>query len=87
MFAHIEDSDQSVQALSLSLIRIFTGRILNSQGCQVSSCGHGKFSLDAMVYLSLRWAHMPEGMFSHTDTHLYIKVSLHVHTWKTLLQH
>ena len=32
-----EDSDQT--AHSRSLIRIFTGRILDSQGCKVSSCG------------------------------------------------
>ena len=32
-----EDSDQF--AHSCSLIRIFTGRILDSQGCNVSSCG------------------------------------------------
>ena len=32
-----EDSDQT--AHSRSLIRIFTGRILDSQGCEDSSCG------------------------------------------------
>ena len=36
-----EDSDQT--AHSRSLIRIFTGRILDSQGCKISSCGQRRF--------------------------------------------
>ena len=35
-----ENSDQPV--LSHSRIRIFTGHILNSQGCKVTSCRHGR---------------------------------------------
>ena len=68
-YAPSEDSDQP--AHSRSLIRIFTGRILDSpgcKGCKVSS--HEQLRLrsdcaDAQADLSLRWAHISEGTFSH----------------------
>ena len=59
-----EDSDQP--AHSRSLIRIFTGCILDSQGCKDSSCGQRRLwsdCADAQADLSLRWALMSEGMF------------------------
>ena len=60
-----EDSDQP--AHSRSLIRIFTGRILDSQGCKVSSCGQRRpwsDCADAQADLSLRWAHVRRFVFS-----------------------
>ena len=55
-----DDSDQT--AHSRSLIRIFTERFLNRQGCKVSSCRQRR-RLSGCSYaqadLSLRWAHMP----------------------------
>ena len=59
-----EDSDQP--AHSHSLIRIFTERILDSQGCEVSSCGQRRHGLDCpgvQADLSLRLTHMSEGRF------------------------
>ena len=61
-----EDSDQP--AHSRSLIRIFTERILDRHRCSVSSCGQRRLRsdcADAQADLSLRWTHLPEGMFSH----------------------
>ena len=56
-----EDSDQP--AHSLSLVRIFTGRILDCQRCTVSSCE--KYRLirlwDAQADWSLPSAHLSEG--------------------------
>ena len=68
-FGHVracEDSDQP--AHSRSLIRIFTRRILDSQGCQASSCGQRRFWSDcenAQADLSHRLAHMSNGTFSN----------------------
>ena len=59
-----EDSDQP--AHSRSLIRIFTGRILDSQGCPLSSCGQWRLwshCTDAQGDLSLRWTYVSEGSF------------------------
>ena len=53
--AHSEDSDQP--AHPRSLIRIFTGRILDSQGCISFSCGQRRLwsdCVDAQTELSLR---------------------------------
>ena len=61
-----EDSDQP--AHSRSLIRIFTGRILDGQGCRVFSCRQQRLwsdYSDAQADLSLRCVHMSEGTFSH----------------------
>ena len=66
-----EDSDQP--ALSRSLIRIFTGRILDSQDCKVSSCGQWRLwsdCADAQADLRLRWARIPEDTVSHVPTHI-----------------
>ena len=60
-----EDSDQTAQ--SRSLIRIFTGRSLHSQGSDVSFCEQRRpwsDCVDAQSYLNLRWAHMSESTFS-----------------------
>ena len=60
-----EDSDQP--AHSRSLIRRFTGCILDSK-CKVSSCGQRRLRsdcTDAQADLSLRWAHMSEDTFSN----------------------
>ena len=62
--APIEDSDQT--ARSRSLIRIFSGCVLDSQGCKVSPCVQRKLCsdyVDAQADLSLRSAHMSEGTF------------------------
>ena len=58
---------------SHSLVRIFTERILDSQGCKVSSCGQRRLLSDCAdgSDLSLRWAHMSEGTFSHIATQIY----------------
>ena len=55
-----------------SLIRIFTGHILDSNGCKVSSCGQqrlGSVCTDAPTDLSLCLA-QSEGMFSLLEIHL-----------------
>ena len=64
-----EDSDQP--AHSRSLIRIFTGRILDSQDCKVSSCEHQWLWTDcgnAQADLSLRLAHDWRYVFARGDT-------------------
>ena len=56
-----EDSDQP--AHSRSLIWIITGRIFDSQGCKVSSCGQRRHWSDcahAQADLSLRCVHLSE---------------------------
>ena len=67
-----------VSVMSRNLIRIFTWRILDSQGCKLflyadnedcSDCS------DAQAALGLRWAHMSEGMFSH-HSHARIRIVL-----------
>ena len=48
--------------------------ILDSEWCQVSSCGQRRLwsdCADAQADLSLRWAHMSEGTFSIIETHSY----------------
>ena len=71
-YAPSEDSDQT--AHSRSLIRIFTGRILDSEGCKVSSCCQRRLwsdCADAQADLILCWAHMAEGTFSHNEALIY----------------
>ena len=71
-WAPSEDSDQP--AHSRSLIRIFTGRVLASQGVKGSSCGQRRpwsVCADAQADLSLRWAHMSAGTFSYVKAQLY----------------
>ena len=64
-----EDSDQP--AHSRSLIRIFTGRILDSQTFKVSSCGQRRLSdqtARVRMLIRLRWGgggDISEGTFSH----------------------
>ena len=67
-----EDSDQT--AHSRSLIRIFTGRNLDSQGCKVSSRRQQRLKsdcVDAQADLSLRWVHMSESMFSYVEAYKF----------------
>ena len=67
-----EDSDEL--AHTARLIRIFTVRILNSQGCKVSSCGQWRPWSDcakALADLSLRWAHEAEGMVLLVAAHFW----------------
>ena len=85
MCAPSEDSDQP--AHSRSLIRIFTVRILHSQGCKVSSCGQRRLKsdcADAQADLSLRWAHMREGTFTHVVTHSKYPVSDYKGKWSDI---
>ena len=66
-----EYSDQP--AHSRSLIRIFTGRILYSQGSTVSSCRQWRLwsdCADAQTDLILRWAYMSEGTLSDVAVHI-----------------
>ena len=67
-----EDSDQTAHLRSL--IRIFTGLILESQGCKASSCIQWRLwskSFHVHVDFDLRWAHMLGGKFSHIVAHDY----------------
>ena len=70
-----EDSDQT--AYSRSLIRIFTGRDLDSQECNVSTCGQQRLwpdCADVQADLSLRWAHMSEGTLPDVATRIVMGV-------------
>ena len=54
-------------------LHIQTGRILDSLGCKVSSCGQRRLSsdcADAQTDLSLLWAHLSEGTFSPIAAHI-----------------
>ena len=68
-----EDSDQPSH--THSLIRIFTRCILDSQGCQVSSCRQWRLCRCADKDLSLCWAHMLEGTFSHVAAHILCRLT------------
>ena len=70
------------------MIRIWTGRILDSRGCKVSSCGQRRLWSDcanAQADLSLRWAHMSDGRCSHVEA--YIWNLLYIDTNLTLRKH
>ena len=56
-----EDSAQPAHGL----IGIFTGRILDTQGCKVSSCDNDASDQTEHSDLNLRSAHMSEDAFSH----------------------
>ena len=69
--AFSEDSDQTAHLRSL--IRIFTGRNLDSRGYKVSSCGQRRLCSDcaeAQTDLNLHWAHMTKGTFSNVAAHI-----------------
>ena len=54
--------------IQISLIRIFTGCILDNQGWKVSSCRERRLwsdCADTQIDLRLRWAHMSESTFPH----------------------
>ena len=65
------DTGQNAFAITLhsrSLIRIITGRILDSQGCKNSSCGHRRLwsnCADAQAEFVSSLDAQSEGMFSH----------------------
>ena len=47
-------------------------RMLDSQGCKVTSCGQRRllaYCMGAQADLSLHWAHMSEGTYSHVAAH------------------
>ena len=69
-----EDSDQP--AHSRSLIRIFTVRILDSQGCKGWSCGQLRLGLDAQADLSLRSAHMSIVTFADISVHFMVPLTV-----------
>ena len=63
-------------------MRIFTGRILDSLGCKVSSCGQRRLwsdCVDAQADLSLCWAHMSSGTFSHVAAGILV---IHYYVYK-----
>ena len=65
-----EDSDQS-------------GRILDRQGCKVSSCGKRRLGSDyagAQADLSLRWVHMSEGTFPRVAALIVNRAKLYCYT-------
>ena len=67
-----EDSDQPAHLRSL--IRIFTGRNWDTQGCKVYSYGQGTLWSDcanAQADSSLRWEHMSEVTFSHVAAQIF----------------
>ena len=71
-----EDSDQPEN--SRCLIRIFNECILDRHKCTVFSCGEQKFwsgCADVQADLSLRWAHLLEGTFSHVAANDTIEIT------------
>ena len=74
-----EDSDQT--ARMRSLIRVFTGRMLDSLGCKVSPCGQRRLLSDysdAQTDLSIPCAHMSERTFSHVVTQMVKSVNYQI---------
>ena len=66
-------SEDSIKpAHSRSLIRVFHGRILDSQERTVSSCGQRRLlsdCVDVQADLSLRWTYISEVTFSRVTAH------------------
>ena len=71
-----EDSDQP--AHSRSLIRIFTGRMLDSQGCKVSPCGTFSYvSVHFYFYVRIRLLHSSTNLLSTRSCGaVYVRMSL-----------
>ena len=70
-------SDVRTAKIQISLRDIFTGRTLASERCEVSSFGERRLRsdcADVQADLSLLWAHMSEGTFSHVSTTKYQQV-------------
>ena len=68
-----EESDQPV--CMHRLIRIFTGHIMDSQGCKVSSSWRQWSEyMDELADLNFRWGHMPESSFCRVVTHVVILI-------------
>ena len=65
-FRHAPSEDSDQPAHSRSLIRIFTGRILESEGCKVCSCGKEDSDQTARMrrLICPRLAHISEDTFS-----------------------
>ena len=80
-----EDSD--LPAHPRSLIRIFTGRVLDSQGYEVSSCGHRRLwsdGADAQADLSLRWEDISKGTSFHVMAHIFFaSLGYECNSWKS----
>ena len=75
-----EDSGQPTH--SRSLIRILTGRILDSQGGKVSSCRERRKFLDcADARLNVRWLHMSDGMFTYVVAQR-VSLKTATHRWR-----
>ena len=75
-------SDSDKPAHSRSLIRIFPGSILDSQGCKVSSCRQQRLwsdCTDVQADQNLCWVHMSEGMFSYIAGHLMPMAGSYIH--------
>ena len=65
----------NIQLRLRTLLRIVAGRILDSSGYKVSSCGQRRLWSDcaeAQAELSLHWAHMRESTYSHVAALLLI---------------
>ena len=76
-----DDSDQPTDLWSV--IRIFPGRISDRQRCKVSSSEQRQFwsdCADAQADLSLCWAYMSEGTFSHVVAHMSA-ISTNIHPY------
>ena len=80
-----EDSYQP--AHSRSLIKSFPGRILDSQGCKASSCGQRRLKpgcADAQAGMSLRWADISEGTFTHATAQMIFEHPMTLTSLKVL---
>ena len=71
----IEDSDKP--AHSHGLVRIVPGRILDSLGCNVSSCWQRRLYSDCAGLVSLRRAHVSEGKFYHVAVEIKLQLLLY----------
>ena len=69
--AHSEESDQPEH--SYSLIKSFAK--------DAKFFGANDEDYDKAADLSLRWAHMPEGIFSHAEAYILIAFYLLADTW------
>ena len=73
-FGHVRPAVSNQPAYSRSLIRIFTGRILDSQECERFFRRPAKTDQTARIAqadLGLRWEHMSECTLSHVQVHLF----------------
>ena len=86
-----EDSDQP--AHSRSLIKIFSMRTFDSQGCKVSPCGQRRLWLvctDAQADLCIHWPHISENTLSDWSSQLvlsrcHIVAKTYLEVWRQYL--